>query len=109
MRKYTYYQDPGHGWLRVPFEDLVTMDLVDKISAYSYISTSGKWAYLEEDRDMFLFLNALWNAHVPKDQVSIVDKYTDRYSRIRSYPGFNRWSAESFPMERPIEYFGTGV
>lgn len=109
MRKYTYYQDPGHGWLRVPFEDLEQMDLVDKISTYSYISTNGKWAYLEEDQDMFIFLNALWNAHVPKEDVKIVEQYTDRYSRIRSYPHFNRWSAESFPMEQTIQYFGTGV
>ena len=35
MRKYTFFSDPGHGWVRVPFSHLLEFDLVEKISRYS--------------------------------------------------------------------------
>jgi hypothetical protein len=37
MRKYTFFSDPGHGWVRVPFVDLEQFNLVEKISRYSYL------------------------------------------------------------------------
>ena len=55
--EYNYYTDPGHGWLEVSIEELELLGILDQISCYSY-SKAGK-AYLEEDCDMALFMNAI--------------------------------------------------
>ncbi len=59
MRTYTKHVDGGHGWLRVPLEDIKNLGLYDKISHYSYFSTLSGYAYLEEDIDADLFRSAL--------------------------------------------------
>ena len=56
MSKYTFYEDPGHGWLAVPMEQLVKLGIADKISSCSY--QGGVSAYLEEDCDLATFLRA---------------------------------------------------
>lgn len=58
MKTYTYFTDPGHGWLKVPADDLVQLHIEDKVSYCSYISPSGKFAYLEEDCDAPMFEKA---------------------------------------------------
>jgi DNA repair protein RadC len=61
--RYHFYTDGGHGWLKVPLEELATLNIKDKITGYSYID--DKFAYLEEDLDMGVFLTALgigWSA-----------------------------------------------
>jgi hypothetical protein len=55
--EYNFYSDPGHGWLEVSIEELELLGILDQISPYSY-SKAGK-AYLEEDCDMALFMNAI--------------------------------------------------
>ena len=57
MSKYTFYEDPGHGWLEVPVEDLIEAGVANKISSCSYRDDNGM-AYLEEDCDMAIFLEA---------------------------------------------------
>lgn len=37
-KTFTFYHDPGHGWLKVNKKDLVELSLEDKISRYSYQS-----------------------------------------------------------------------
>ncbi|MCD6434937.1 MAG: hypothetical protein J7L15_00895 [Clostridiales bacterium] len=51
-KSYCFFTDPGHGWLRVLLTELEPIK--DKISPYSYMR--GKYAYLEEDCDMAVFL-----------------------------------------------------
>jgi hypothetical protein len=53
--KLDFYEDPGHGWLAVPLELLDSLQLLDKVSSYSYIR--GRFAHLEEDCDYSLFAN----------------------------------------------------
>ena len=55
-KTYTFYEDPGHGWLAVPLGNLVELGVADKITGYSYLI--GDMAYLEEDWDMSVFLLA---------------------------------------------------
>ena len=55
-KTYVFHTDPGHGWLAVPFKDLYALGIEDKISGYSYVK--GKTAYLEEDCDAAVFINA---------------------------------------------------
>ena len=58
-RKLTYFSDAGHGWLGVKRETLKILNIADQVSGYSYETTSGQTVYLEEDRDMVIFLHAL--------------------------------------------------
>lgn len=55
-RKYTFHTDAGHGWLEVNRTDLVALDIVDKISPYSY--QYGTNVFLEEDCDLSVFFEA---------------------------------------------------
>lgn len=54
MKTFKYHNDPGHGWLAVKLDLLDELDLIEKISTYSYIK--GKTAYLEEDLDCTTFV-----------------------------------------------------
>ena len=55
-RSVTFISDPGHGWLSVKQADLLELGIVDKISRYSYLD--GSRAYLEEDCDAGLYIDA---------------------------------------------------
>ena len=54
---YEFHEDAGHGWLRVPYAELAELGV--QPSEYSYMDTRREFAYLEEDMDMGLFLEAL--------------------------------------------------
>lgn len=56
MSKYTFYEDPGHGWLEVPKAHIKALGIAGDISSCSYESDDGKMVYLEEDCDMSIFL-----------------------------------------------------
>ena len=75
-----FYEDPGHGWLAVPLSLLARLDLLDKISHYSYMR--GMLAHLEEDCDYSLFWVA---AHRAGMRFTIREHHTDARSRIRGY------------------------
>ena len=53
MNKYTFYEDPGHGWLKVPMTELVDLGVAGTISSYSYAKQPqlqdrmGYWAKRE--------------------------------------------------------------
>jgi len=69
---YEFHEDAGHGWLRVPFVELIELGV--QPTEYSY--TDGEYAYLEEDEDVGRFFHALdpqWFSG-PKD-VSIWKKW----------------------------------
>jgi hypothetical protein len=63
MTTYTYHTDNSHGWLEVPYRDLLNAGLhLSQVSGYSYAQVTDQYVptlYLEEDCDMPLFLNAL--------------------------------------------------
>jgi len=56
MNTYTFYEDPGHGWLAVDVTELQRLGIADRISRYSYLK--GETAYLEEDCDFAVFARA---------------------------------------------------
>ena len=58
---YTYYQDPGHGWVKVMKSELADLGITHEISRYSY--ERGEWAYLEEDSDASKFITAYEAKH----------------------------------------------
>lgn len=55
-KKYTWHSNPGHAWLAVPLAEIRALGIGDKISGYSY--RSGSMAYLEEDCDAGVFIEA---------------------------------------------------
>ena len=56
-KNYVLYVDPGHAWLRVPLEELKHLGISAQISKCSY--RHKEYAYLEEDCDMALFVEAM--------------------------------------------------
>lgn len=83
--EYTYYTDPGHGWLAVAMEELELLGIADKISSYSYMNKGI--AYLEEDCDMALFMNAMEAKGVTVTLKNVNEPRND--SIIRSYRRFS--------------------
>lgn len=90
-KTYTYFTDPGHGWLRVKRAELNALGIANKISPYSYMR--GDYVYLEEDCDMAKFMQAkgwlqengrviegFWDMGIIKNQ-----NCQTRQSTIRSY------------------------
>lgn len=55
-QRYDFFKDPGHGWLRVPVQELHELGIAGQISRYSY--RNGTVAYLEEDCDLEAFCAA---------------------------------------------------
>ena len=61
ITSFTFYEDPGHGWLEVPAKLLSLLQIESEITSYSYISRNGLYAYLEEDCDVSTFCHAYKN------------------------------------------------
>ena len=95
MAKYSFVTDPGHGWLSVPLQDIQQLGIADRISRYSYMT--DKRAYLEEDCDAGVFLEA---ARI--DPKSIPNTYSDK-AKCRSYASYDaRWVHNPFKVGRAI-------
>ena len=54
---HSFLSDGGHGWLKVSKDRLSKLNLLDKISPYSYMR--GNFVYLEEDCDLSLYVDTL--------------------------------------------------
>lgn len=80
-----YHSDPGHGWIEAPTMLLVQLEILDKISPYSYLGDYGQKAYLEEDMDADVLLTAL---KAEGFNIFFQYKRTDGDSFIRSLPRF---------------------
>lgn len=77
---FNFYSDPGHGWLKVPISLLVEFGIENEISSCSYMK--GDFAYLEEDCDASLFIEAMKSRGIePEYRI----QSTDRQSKIRGY------------------------
>lgn len=85
QKTFTFFSDPGHGWVKVPTSILVALNIADKITHYSYLR--GDFAYLEEDQDYTTFLNA-FRAFTGKDP-SIKESFANKYSKIRGYDTYS--------------------
>ena len=79
----TVYTDPGHGWVAIKRDILHMLGIANQVSPYSY--QRGKTAYLEEDCDAALLVQAAKQAGV---ELAFNEKHTDRDSPIRSYDSY---------------------
>ena len=101
--KYQFYEDPGHGWLKVKIADLEKLGIADKISGYSYMRND--YAYLEEDCDVTLFMDALEakeNRKIAFDEIATTH-LADKTSKIRSYDGYRHLTEEEKKMAEIIK------
>lgn len=57
MQTFTYYQDPGHGWLQVPRSLLHDLGIAEDISECSRQRLDD--VFLEEDSDLLRFTRAM--------------------------------------------------
>ena len=79
-----YYQDAGHGWVKVKLSLLQRLGIAEQISTYSYMKKDN--VYLEEDCDLDRLYNALDNAGITLKLKSFVAR--EKRSKIRSYDYF---------------------
>ena len=61
--QYSILTDPSHGWLQVSIFEASELQILDKISRFSYIDNN--YVYLEEDADLGVFLKAKFQ--LPED------------------------------------------
>jgi len=72
-----YHYDSAHGWIESSFDLLGKLNLIDKITPYSYVNLNSHTAYLEEDQDSTLFLQALRDNHFSYN-IKEISSNTDR-------------------------------
>lgn len=85
---FTWHSDPGHGWLQVETSIIKSIALLG-ISTCSYIDGAANLiAFLEEDCDAPLFLNAYQEAH-PRTEIKFREKYVDQSHWIRGLPCYD--------------------
>lgn len=82
--KRDFYEDPGHGWLKVSLAELKSLGIENRISAYSY--RQGDWAYLEEDCDAGIYIEVMKKFG---KEVLLNEHHTNQQSRIRSYNSYS--------------------
>ncbi len=88
MQTFTFYTDPGHGWVEVPRSLLHELGIADKISGFSY--QRGEDVFLEEDRDLAIFTDAMKQGGRPFELVHVNEPQRDSWVRLL-------WSYEAEP------------
>jgi hypothetical protein len=78
------FEDPGHGWARVPKQRLQRLGIAEKISTYSY--QNGANAFLEEDCDLGVLIGALKERGY---EIRFRTHHTNRSSKIRSFDTYH--------------------
>lgn len=84
-KTYKFVSDSGHGWLGVTLADIKELEMLYQISRYSYLDKESQIVWLEEDRDMGIFMESAqskgWN-------VKIIEESVNGMSPIRNLPGY---------------------
>jgi len=81
MRKFEFFSDNGHGWLKVPKALIAKLGIADKITHYSYERSA--YVYLEEDCDFETFAIA----YAPAERLNLTEIRSER-SRVRTYNAY---------------------
>ena len=99
QKTFTYFVDPGHGWVKVPKKVLEKLGIADKITAYSY--QRGEFAYLEEDCDASTFVLAMREQGI---EPVFVESYSDNSSKIRNYESYEYLNEEQLAELRDLRH-----
>ena len=89
QKSFDFISDPGHGWIKVPFDLLQALGITTNISRHSYMR--GEYAYLEEDRDASLFHQA-FEKHYGKPPQYRMRVAGQKSSRVRNYDTYNAFN-----------------
>ena len=103
MKSIIIYTDPSHGWAKVSLKELSRLNIIDKISTYSYIHKNGLYAYLEEDCDLSTYLKALDDKGI---KFKFIEKHTDKSSKIRSYSRYtlgHNYINPFYKSDKPVD------
>ncbi|MBN8877764.1 MAG: hypothetical protein J0I32_09485 [Sphingobacteriales bacterium] len=90
--KFVFHEDAAHGWLEVPYSIIEQLQIIDKITGYSY--RHHDQVFLEEDQDMTTFTNA-YLQHLSREgkdyaylRSIMIPVYDGESSPIRNYPSY---------------------
>ena len=91
--------------MKVLIEEINQLAITQDISSSSYISACGKYAFLEEDQDAQIFINAILAADWFRD-FDAVDRctktfHTDFPSFIRSLDSFSTYQEKRLSAVQP--------
>ena len=78
-----YYQDPGHGWVKIKRLKLKQLHIEQLISSYSY--QRGKDVFLEEDNDLHMLDKACYMLGI---KLQLREYHTNKQSKIRNYDSY---------------------
>lgn len=81
----THLQDAGHGWIVCPASLVTSLGLANRISRFSFLDRISGTAYLEEDCDAPLFIQALESSGW---EPSIKPVYVSGDAKCRNLPRF---------------------
>jgi len=100
----TVYADPSHAWAKVSIDLLKTLDIQNDISRYSY--KRGNFAYLEEDLDLTVLIDALKAAY-PGIVIRYKEHLANKSSKIRSYVPYTQDNLMSF-IRNHVQFVSIG-
>ena len=80
-----FYQDGGHGWLKVSRKELIVLGIDQEITTYSY--AKDEFVFLEEDCDLETFIVALNKIEV---ELKYIIHTSSRASKVRNYNSYKR-------------------
>ena len=82
----TFYTDPGHGWIEIPFKLIKEVDVVLSTFSYAGFDMQGDpVVYCEEDSDANKAISALKAAGY---EITIVEKNSNYDSFVRGLPRY---------------------
>ena len=84
MQTFTFYSDPGHGWLAVPRALLYDLGIHDEISGFSYQRLET--VFLEEDADLATFTRAMGAAG---REFKTLETHSNGDSFVRALPSYS--------------------
>lgn len=89
QKVFNFYQDPGHGWIKVPFSLIKELGIEKEISCHSYWRKGQ--VYLEEDSDFMKFIKAMKEKkQFTLGEQNIRSFHTDNTSKIRGYEMYEK-------------------
>ena len=80
-----FFYDASHGWLQVDRRELISLEIEDKITVFSY--QKDHLVFLEEDLDMGVYIDA--HGENWKDILHIRNVDDGLSSRIRTYQSYS--------------------
>lgn len=104
MRSLTlnYYQDPSHGWVKIPRDKLIVLCIEHLISSYSYQLKDN--VYLEEDNDLARLYKACDELQI---KIKLKEYHTNKASKIRSYEQFRSKVRDTIEHNKLLNLWNT--